>query len=317
MESRRKQRIALTILTTLVVVLAALVGLILTGVLRPATVPGAGEATLDYLRGTPYTQLVIEIDYVATAGPDSTSVNLLRARLAYYTDKATVTLSWDDSLSSGGASYTVDAIYAMERAHRDRQTGGDTAILYLLYLDGAFADPGVGNPENVLGIAYTSTSIAVFKDRIRDAATPGPIGITATDIENSVLVHEAGHILGLVNLVYTSDLAYEDPQHPGHSTDQSCVMYWAIEGAGIGGIFSQPPPTDFGSEARYDLAKLKAGGYTITPRRAPPLPVTFAADAQSRETSRFTMSRTPRVRSTSPLHSASMSPYFASTSPIT
>lgn len=110
----------------------------------------------------------------------------------------------------------------------------------------------------------------MFKDRIRAADPPFPSPITARDIENAVLVHEFGHILGLVDLVYESAIAYEDAAHPNHSSNQSCVMYWAIEAFGVGGLFGSAPPTDFGSEAADDLAKLKSGAYPVTPQRAPP-----------------------------------------------
>ncbi len=68
--------------------------------------------------------------------------------------------------------------------------------------------------------------------------------------------------MGLVNLVYTSELDYEDVSHPFHSSNSSDVMYWAIESA----AFTQSS-NDFGSETRFDLQKLRDGEYALTPSR--------------------------------------------------
>ena len=73
--------------------------------------------------------------------------------------------------------------------------------------------------------------MALFSDSIDEA--DGPFGRPSVeDVENSVLVHEVGHLLGLVNLVYQSPVDHED-HHPGHSNNDESVMYWAIESADV------------------------------------------------------------------------------------
>ena len=81
-------------------------------------------------------------------------------------------------------------------------------------------------------MAVDASTVALFSDTIEEA--DGPFGRPSVeDVENSVLVHEVGHLLGLVNLVYQSPIDHEDPDHPGHSSNDESVMYWAVESADV------------------------------------------------------------------------------------
>ena len=72
-------------------------------------------------------------------------------------------------------------------------------------------------------------------------------------------MHEFGHLLGLVNLVYQSPVDHEDPDHPGHSNNEDSVMYWAVESSDISNIFSGQLPDEFDQDDLDDLAGLKSG----------------------------------------------------------
>jgi hypothetical protein len=50
-------------------------------------------------------------------------------------------------------------------------------------------------------------------------------------VEQSTLVHELGHAIGLVNNGVPLVSAHQDGPHGAHCTDTSCVMYWQNEGA--------------------------------------------------------------------------------------
>ncbi|MFQ5552776.1 MAG: hypothetical protein ACE5EW_03565 [Thermoplasmata archaeon] len=214
-----------------------------------------GEQTLELLQASPYPNLLLEVDHTAGDRPTSSALAVLEARLGAYTAKESIQTVFDVIQVNETRFSTVDLL-DLERANRDEATGGDTFTLYILSISGQLED---GN-GNALGAAYTASSLAIFKDVIR-AVTGGP-GPSVGEVEASVLVHELGHIMGLVNLVYTSDLDYEDPTHPFHSNNTTGVMFWAIEST----AFVQPP-NDFGSETRFDLQKLREGEYNVTPSR--------------------------------------------------
>jgi hypothetical protein len=77
----------------------------------------------------------------------------------------------------------------------------------------------------VIGLAYRGGSVALFLD---NAASLGNILFGADDYEAYTLVHEAGHLLGLVNWGVPMVADHEDGQHRGHDASPSCVMYWAV-----------------------------------------------------------------------------------------
>ena len=68
-------------------------------------------------------------------------------------------------------------------------------------------------------------------------------------------MHEVGHLLGLVDLVL--DTGRADPEHPGHSSNRSSVMYWAVESTLITDVLAGGPPRDFDADDLRDLAAIR------------------------------------------------------------
>jgi hypothetical protein len=235
------------------IVLGAFSFALLQQFLNRALLPG--EQALELLQASPYPNLVLEVDHTPGDRPTAVALTVLEARLTTYTAKESIEIVFQ-AIAVNATEFTTVDLVELERANRDQATGGDTFALYILSISGELTN-GEGT---ALGAAYSASSLAIFKDVIR-TVTIGP-GPSVADVESSVLVHEIGHIMGLVNLVYTSDLEYEDSEHPFHSDNTTDVMFWAIESA----PFAQPP-NDFGFETRYDLQKLRDGEYTLVPSR--------------------------------------------------
>lgn len=226
---------------------------------------GPGESTLDYLRGDPYSKMVVEVDHVPTWAPSDQALEVLRQRIMAHTDKVEVSFVLSGELPAGGSPYSPSGLQGLYLRHRNYTTAGNVAALHVAYLDG-----GLEGRQDAVGVSYTSRSFAVFPEVV----ARGPVGSTAfRSIEAAVLVHELGHILGLVNLVYQSDQTtlhnsstpYEDEDHPGHTNNQSDVMYYAVEVA-LGG--TSEPPTDFGFETARDLEGLRTGRLQLEVRRS-------------------------------------------------
>ena len=133
---------------------------------------------------------------------------------------------------------------------------GKTLRWQILFPEGTYED------ESVLGVAVDASTMALFSDAIEEA--DGLFGRPSVeDVENSVIVHEAGHLLGLVNLVYTSPVDHEDPDHPGHSSNDDSVMYWAIESTGLVNFITGDLPTTFDDDDLADLAGLASGDIPV------------------------------------------------------
>ena len=102
-------------------------------------------------------------------------------------------------------------------------------------------------------------TLNIFKDSVEDAKGPLFSRPSAEEIENSVLVHEFGHLLGLVNLVYTSPVDHEDKDHPGHSNNEESVMYRAVESGDLRNIITGQLPDEFDQDDLNDLSGILSG----------------------------------------------------------
>ena len=239
------------------------VALFLSGCIAPppSGSNGPGDHAKFFLQGHTFTRLIVEIDYVDGYAPSMEAVNLLETRLDSVTDKNEISFS-QRNFSSDQNRYSIDDIKELEKKNRDFEKGEFTVVIYLLYLNGEFEDN-----ENVLGITYSASAVAIFKEKIDSMDIPlwaALSGLSTEDYEKSVLIHEAGHLLGLVNEVYTSQKDHEDPNHPHHSTNDKSVMYWAIEQATITDLVTRDdpePPTQFDDDDKDDLMKLKNDFY--------------------------------------------------------
>jgi hypothetical protein len=117
---------------------------------------------------------------------------------------------------------------------------------------------GTYEKDSVLGVAVDASTVAIFKDSVADAE--GFLGRpSAEEVERSVSVHELGHLLGLVNLVYTSPRDHEDSENKGHSNNDGSVMYWAIESSDVGNFISGDLPDEFDEDDKADLNGLADG----------------------------------------------------------
>lgn len=124
---------------------------------------------------------------------------------------------------------TVADLLALAQTHRNRGDSTTEKTCYVLFVSGFFADAN-GPNSAVLGVSLGDTGvIAMFKDVVRSSSNLGNI---QRYVEQSTLVHELAHGIGLVNNGVPLVSAHQDAPHGAHCTNSSCVMYWQNEGAG-------------------------------------------------------------------------------------
>ena len=182
-----------------------------------------GASSTDLLTSE-YSRLEIEIDYVSGFQPTQTALNNLQNFLELRLNKpGGISILLDDELSSPGlSSFTTQQVYEIEKEHRDAFTHDNTLSAYFVILDAPYQQ------QNVLGVAYFNTSMALFESVIRE--NTGGLGQpNASTVESSVLMHEFGHILGLVNTGSPQVTVHEDESHENHCNNENCLMYWAIQ----------------------------------------------------------------------------------------
>ena len=195
----------------------------------------------------------LELHFLYEPGYDPIAMNLLKTRVQEVCDKPDgVIISAKETNFDNDNTWTASDVRDARWKHGDDAMKSTTLHWYFLFPKGGFAE------SSVLGVAVDASTVAIFKDSVEDAE--GFFGRpSAEEVERAVTVHEAGHLLGLVNLVYTSPIDHEDPDNPGHSSNEDSVMYWAIESTSIGNFISGSIPDEFDDDDKFDLNGMADG----------------------------------------------------------
>jgi hypothetical protein len=214
-----------------------------------------GDDARFFVRGAPYTQVVIEIGSTQSATPSPAATAHLQAVMSDLLDKpGGVSVKVDEAVEDVGHPLSLEEAAAIEDASRTEFTLGDTVVFYYLVVsDGSTDDT---SSATILGYAYRPSSMVVFQHNIN--ASAGGLGQPSRDVvESTVVAHEFGHILGLVNTGTPMQKPHEDSEHPKHDQNSACLMYWANNSSeGLANLLSGGKVPDYDAACRADIAAL-------------------------------------------------------------
>lgn len=149
-------------------------------------------------------------------------------------------------------SWTAEDILQLADRYRVNKSTSGHSYFWVVFVNGRF-----NNSSGTIGVSIKGTTvIAIFKDVIKASDPGGPRTLVAKYVEQSTLVHEMGHALGLVNSGLPLKTSHEDTGHPAHCSDPDCVMYWSNEGSADMVNFVRKAITS-GSVIMYDGQCLK------------------------------------------------------------
>ncbi|MBA3502834.1 MAG: hypothetical protein M4D80_05470 [Myxococcota bacterium] len=214
--------------------------------------PGGDDAPIDArapgdgsVAGTVFdpaiTKVTVEIDYEAGQEPytgnivgfgDTFDISTTNIGRLFAGKKTLVIPKTVAAMQSIGAvadeQLTVNDLLALATTHRMGKDAATEKTYYVLFVSGFFTD--ANGPNNaVLGVSIGDTGVIVmFKDVVRSSSGLSNI---QRFVEQSTLVHELGHAIGLVNNGVPLTTPHQDAPHGAHCTNESCVMYWQNEGA--------------------------------------------------------------------------------------
>jgi hypothetical protein len=210
-----------------------------------------GESAGDLLRDDKYKSLKVEIQYMDGFKPDPKAVLNLKDFLTEHLNKPKgirFVLKKINPISD--TILTRNEVTNLRRAKRTIYTMGDQLAVCILYTNGEFEN------NNILGEAFRNTTIVIYGKSVK-ANSNTFRNPTPTTLETELLLHEVGHLLGLVNKGSSMNNPHKDSLHEGHCENEKCVMYWTI------GTRSMADPRIKRSAPNFDracLQDLKANG---------------------------------------------------------
>jgi hypothetical protein len=210
------------------------------GCTNPLGGGGPGAKWEDYATGGGV--LLIEVDHSPGAAPSQRVIDAVKRELGDLTGK-TVDVTMTAELGSRGASavYSLDELRQMHDDFQDEEDRRGVVAMHALFVDGCIQQCGSGGPA---GIAFTGDAFAIAMGAIRAFTCPDGSITCLGEAEESnavraVAIHEAGHLVGLVNLGLPMVQAHEMEEDPapnqaghqgeGHSRNENSVMWWQVE----------------------------------------------------------------------------------------
>lgn len=166
------------------------------------------------------------------------------------------TLEMMNALSAQNkSSWSALQVVDLGNANQKVSVNSNEIHFSIFFLNGyALGSDGQIN-QNTIGFSVTGTRfVAMFKDVIRSTGS-SPAAIVPKYVEQSTLIHEMGHALGLVNNGLTLTSSHHDSSHGAHCSNTNCVMYYLNEGKSDAQSFAQQLIAS-GSTVMFDSACL-------------------------------------------------------------
>ena len=182
-----------------------------------------GDSAVDFLASDDFDQLIVEIQYMEGHRPTGEAISRFQSFLEERLNKSTVTMMEPSVIPAlGQNAYSANQIRDLEEEHRTVYPEEGILSTYFIIVDGEW-----DVSSNVLGIAYYNTSMALFGKKIEEASG-GLFQHGRDKIEATVMLHEIGHLMGLVNNGIEMQNDHQDEGHGKHCDESECLMYFAV-----------------------------------------------------------------------------------------
>ena len=206
-----------------------------------------GASAKDILTSGNFKSILIEIQYMQGYAPDAAAISHVISTLSTLVNKPMgINYITKEIDAAASPTLSVNDVIEIERLNRTKFSDGDQLALYILYTNGTYSS------GNVLGVAYKNTSTAVFGKTIYDNSG-GITQVSRTKLEATVMEHELGHLMGLVDLGSAMQTNHKDAAHGNHCNNASCLMHYSSETTDILGFLLTGNIPALDANCRADL----------------------------------------------------------------
>ena len=208
-----------------------------------------GESANDFLSLATYDKLTIELVSVNGFTPSTNVLNSFKSFLEARLNKPNgIIIQSRNVPATGLAPYSLAEITTYEDNSRTKFNVARELTMYIFITEDAYSEN-----SNVLGLAYRNTSFAIMGGRIRQLT--GGIGQPSEDlVMQTVLRHEAAHLLGLVGVGTPTQSNHQDVAHGKHCNVTNCLMYYTVEsGDFISNLTGLSTPPELDTQCINDL----------------------------------------------------------------
>ena len=182
-----------------------------------------GSSAQDLLKGNEYTSLKIEVQYMKGFKPDRSALNNLKSFLEKHLNKPEGIFVVTKEIKPTGKAFLYrQEVDSIRMANRTTYSTVDQLAVHILYTDGDYVN------SKILAEAYRNTSIVIFGKSLKDNS--GTLSKpNRTTLESTLLMHEFGHLLGLMNKGSSMYTDHKDEKNASHCENRNCLMYYGID----------------------------------------------------------------------------------------
>ena len=182
-----------------------------------------GASARDFLSNDTFDRLLIEIDYVTGFAPTAGAITNFEEFLRARTHKENIEFTYSAVSSPDEESLTLEEVVDLEDENRDEYNNGSTLAIHIYFADAPAESDDESENLVTLGAVYRNTSMVIYESTVRTMANSSA-AISTEEIETATILHEFGHLFGLVSLSTESVNDHEDTESENHCNVDGCLM---------------------------------------------------------------------------------------------
>jgi hypothetical protein len=185
-----------------------------------------GSSAKDLLTSSKYQTLELEINAAQAYQLPDAVIDHLTNYLQTYLNKPGGINIYRQVISNDKTTVGINDVVALERKVRTKFTRPGVIAVHIMVLNAEFTE------FTVLGNAYWNTSMAVYGQTI-DRYSGGNGQVSTEHLLITLIEHEFGHLLGLVDQGSPMVVAHKDVNNGAHCINSYCLMNHLIETASV------------------------------------------------------------------------------------